>query len=232
MFTKLIESKSQFIRHDITTAASIAIHLILIVVAAYFTTAKAIHDQEQEQGQPLHWINTLPLAHNAKPGHTQRAAPSSTTRPVAEAPQFSFAIDANIPSLDVELASVKGDNEFGGGVTGSPSDGPTGLSSDPSQAFDAREVDTPVSVLSSQPAPLYPPALRAAGIEGRVIAQFIVDSKGKAVLESIRIVSSTNDLFSESVTKAIRQMRFTPARIGNTAVSQVVQQLFVFRLDR
>jgi hypothetical protein len=51
MFTKLIESKSQFIRHDITTAASIAIHLILIVVAAYFTTAKAIHDQVPDQRQ-------------------------------------------------------------------------------------------------------------------------------------------------------------------------------------
>lgn len=232
MFTKLIESKSQFIRHDITTAASIAIHLILIVVAAYFTTAKAMNDQEPEQRQPLHWINTLPLADKAKPGHPQRAAPSSTTRSAAEPPQFSFAIDAHIPSLDVELASVKGDNEFGAGLTGSPSDGPTGLSSDPSQAFDAREVDTPVSVLSSQPTPRYPPALRAAGIEGRVIAQFIVDSKGNAVLESIRIVSSTNDLFSEAVTKAIRQMRFAPARIGNKAVSQVVQQLFVFKLDR
>ena len=232
MFTKLIESRSQFIRHDITTAASIAIHLILIVVAAYFTTAKAIHDQEPEQQQPLHWINTLPLAHNSKPSHAQHVSPSSTTRSVAAPAQVSFAISANIPSLDVELAPVRADNEFGGGVAGPSSNQALGLSSDPSQAFDAREVDTPVSALSNQPTPVYPPALRSAGIEGRVIAQFIVDSKGNAVQESIRIVSSSNDLFSQSVTKAVRQMRFAPARIGTKAVSQVVQQLFVFKLDR
>lgn len=232
MFTKLIESKSQFIRHDITTAASIAIHLILIVVAAYFTTARAIHDQETEQHQPLHWIRTLPLAHNAMSSHTQRVSSTSIEGSVAAPPQLSLAINANIPSINVELAAVRDDNEFGDGVTGSSSPGPTGLSSDPSQPFDVREVDTPVSALPSQPAPVYPPALRAAGIEGRVIAQFIVDSKGNAVRESVRIVSSTNDLFSQSVTSAIRQMRFAPARIGNKAVSQVVQQLFVFRLDR
>ena len=145
-------------------------------------------------------------------------------------PVISQAV--GITAVNVELAHVRAKDDFAGGVTGTSSNQPVGLSSDPSQTFDAREVDTQVSALSNQPTPVYPPALRAAGIEGRVIAQFIVDSAGDAVRESIRIVSSTNDLFSESVARAIRQMHFAPARIGTKAVSQVVQQLFVFRLDR
>jgi protein TonB len=80
--------------------------------------------------------------------------------------------------------------------------------------------------------PVYPPALRAAGIEGRVVAQFVVDTQGKAARESIRILSSSNELFSESVRKAIAQMRFVPAKIRGKPVAQMVQQLFVFKLDR
>lgn len=232
MFTKLIESRSQFVRNEATTAASVAIHIVLITVAAFFTTAKAITDQEPEKLTPLVWIKTLPLVHTASSTQTQPASSSSMTRSITAPTAVSLAINANIPPVNIQLADVRSDDGFTGGVTGSPSSQPTGISSDPAQAFDAREVDSPVSALSSQPTPVYPAALRAAGVEGRVIAQFIVDSKGNAVRESIRIVSSTNDLFSESVAKAIRQMRFAPAKIGNKAVSQVVQQLFVFKLDR
>ncbi len=232
MFTKLIESQSHFVRNESTTAASVGIHLILITVAAYFTTAKAIQDQDPETTPPLVWVNPLPVTHSISPTRSDRPASSPMTRSVATPGQISLAINTNIPSPTVELAAVRSTNEFTGGVTGSPAGQPIGLSSDPSQAFDAHEVDTPVSALSNQPTPVYPAALRAAGIEGRVIAQFIVDAKGDAVRESIRIISSTNELFSESVAKAVRQMRFAPARIGNKAVPQVVQQLFVFKLDR
>lgn len=48
----------------------------------------------------------------------------------------------------------------------------------------------------------------------------------------MRILSSSNELVSESVMNAVQRMRFSPGKIGNKPVSQVVQQLFVFRLDR
>ena len=234
MLTRLIESQSRFARNDTTTAASVAIHLILITVAAFFTTAKAITEQEPEQIKPLVWIRTVLPAHTTRSAQVERRSASAMTTPSIPAPaQLSLAINANIPAVNVELAGVRSnDDEFARGLTGSSSNQPAGLSGDPSQTFDAREVDTQVSALSNQPTPVYPASLRAAGVEGRVIAQFIVDSHGDAIRESIRIVSSTNDLFGESVAKAIRQMRFAPAKIGNKAVSQVVQQLFVFKLDR
>ena len=80
--------------------------------------------------------------------------------------------------------------------------------------------------------PDYPAQLRSAGVEGEVIVQFVVNESGKVDRESIRIVSASNDLFAGSVTGALARMRFTPARIGTHAVAQLVQQTFVFRLDR
>jgi TonB family protein len=80
--------------------------------------------------------------------------------------------------------------------------------------------------------PDYPAPLRSAGIEGQVVVQFVVNEAGRVDRESVRIVSASNDLFAGSVAGALGWMRFTPARIGTRAVAQLVQQLFVFRLDR
>jgi len=80
--------------------------------------------------------------------------------------------------------------------------------------------------------PRYPETLRSSGTEGQVIAQFIVNEKGRADRESFKVVSSTHPLFTDAVKRALPGMRFRPAQIGGKAVSQLVQQLFVFKLDR
>jgi protein TonB len=82
------------------------------------------------------------------------------------------------------------------------------------------------------PVPEYPARLRAAGVEGEVVAQFVVDARGNAIPNSIRIVSATNDLFSESVRATIPRMKFSPGRLRGKPVQQTVRQLFVFRLSR
>ncbi|HMA21046.1 MAG TPA: energy transducer TonB, partial [Gemmatimonadaceae bacterium] len=98
-------------------------------------------------------------------------------------------------------------------------------------AYDSREVDRQVAAIAGV-APQYPAAMKAAGIEGEVRAQFVVDESGRADIQSLRIMSSTNELFSEAVRRALPRMKFIPARIGAHAVAQMVQQAFVFRLDR
>jgi len=80
--------------------------------------------------------------------------------------------------------------------------------------------------------PDYPAALRSSGVEGQVVVQFVVTESGRVDRESVKVISASNDLFASSVASALGRMRFTPARIGAHAVSQLVQQLFVFRLDR
>jgi TonB family protein len=81
-------------------------------------------------------------------------------------------------------------------------------------------------------APRYPDALRAANIEGTVLAQFVVDTSGQAVMETVKILKSAHDGFSAAVLAALPDIRFTPAQVGGRPVKQLVQMPFTFSLSR
>ena len=78
--------------------------------------------------------------------------------------------------------------------------------------------------------PVYPPALRDAHVEGRVLAQFVVDESGVPEMATFKVLLSENVMFSEAVRDAVAMMRFTPASIGGRHVRQVVQQPFTFAI--
>jgi len=231
MLNRLLESKPQFARNGIGTAASTAIHIVIITVAAYMTTAAAaLQSSSREKIIPLHFHSSARLTREVR----NPPARLQSTSAGASAPRFtSPTISARIPAIDIPLGSSQMD-DFTEGLRG-PGTGDipaTGLTSRPDNTYNAMEVEVPASPLAGSEVPVYPPSLRAAGIEGRVVTEFVVDARGRAPSESIRIISSTNDLFSASVKHALERMRFSPAKIGGKSVPQLVQQLFVFRLDR
>jgi len=80
--------------------------------------------------------------------------------------------------------------------------------------------------------PRYPDALRAANIEGVVLAQFVVDTSGQAVMETFKVLRTTHADFTDAVRKALPDMRFTPAEVGRRPVKQLVQMPFTFSLSR
>ena len=80
--------------------------------------------------------------------------------------------------------------------------------------------------------PQYPDMLRTAGIEGTVLAQFVVDTTGRAEMSTFKVLKSDNDLFSNAVKNALQRMRFLPAEVGGRKVKQLVQQPFQFSLNR
>ena len=57
---------------------------------------------------------------------------------------------------------------------------------------------------------VYPDFARRAGIEGRVVVQFVVDERGN-VVDPVA-VQSPNDLLSEAAIKAVQESRFTPGQ--------------------
>jgi len=91
---------------------------------------------------------------------------------------------------------------------------------------------TQVQTLPQGPVPRYPADLRQQNIEGGVVAQFVVDSTGRVVRGSFRVVYSTNMLFTDAVRAVIYDMRFRPAEIRGRKVNQLVQQPFTFGLAR
>lgn len=78
----------------------------------------------------------------------------------------------------------------------------------------------------------YPDLLRAANVEGEVLAQFVVDREGKVEPGTFRVLKSNHDLFTQAVKVALPDMRFYPAEVRGARVKQVVQQGFLFGLSR
>jgi len=94
------------------------------------------------------------------------------------------------------------------------------------------QVEKPVQLELALGAPVYPAELKAAKIEGEVLAQFVVDQSGTADVSTFKVLRATNAAFTQAVREALPKMRFTPAEIGGHTVKQLVQQPFTFAMSK
>lgn len=218
MFTTLIESTPHRHPNNGARLVSALFHSALIAAAIYATASGATSDvvaTAATQAQKILWVKPSAAAAPAKPAPT----PKPKARPVVapkKVPVTTPPIDANAqptPEPDAGASTTA----VGGGAPG---------------AFNAFEVDVEVVAVASSIRPQYPEMLRSSGTEGQVIGQFVVNEKGRVDRKTFRVISSTHQLFSDAVSRALPQMRFKPAKIGGKPVSQLVQQLFVFKLDK
>jgi protein TonB len=69
-------------------------------------------------------------------------------------------------------------------------------------------------------------------VEGEVLAQFVVDTTGRADMSTFKVLKSSHELFTQSVRNVLPNMRFYPAEIGGRKVKQMVQQPFTFALTK
>jgi TonB family protein len=86
----------------------------------------------------------------------------------------------------------------------------------------------PAALASGSPMPEYPPALRSDGVSGTVLAEFVVDSTGRADPSTLEVLRSDNQLFTMAVRRALPNMRFIPAESSGHRVSQRLQLPFTF----
>ena len=89
----------------------------------------------------------------------------------------------------------------------------------------------PIPLVSNAP-PAYPSALARARVGGEVVVEFRIDSAGAVEPASLRIVESSNVLFTQAVRSVLPRLRFLPAQLGRSAVGVTVRQPFVFRVGR
>lgn len=101
---------------------------------------------------------------------------------------------------------------------------------DVSKPFYEHQVESKASLKPNSPAPRYPDILRQAGVEGEVLATFLVDETGAADAATFKVIRSTHELFATAVKAALPAMRFVPAQIGGKSVKQFVQAPFTFKL--
>jgi protein TonB len=79
-------------------------------------------------------------------------------------------------------------------------------------------------------APVYPAELIAAGVEGTVVARYVIDTTGRADPATLEVQPGANLAFAQSVREALPGMRFTAATVRGRKVRQMVEQSFQFRL--
>ena len=81
---------------------------------------------------------------------------------------------------------------------------------------------------ADNPAPEYPPDLLGRRIDGRVVAEFLVDERGRVDTRTLRIISSTHERFSEAVRDVLPSLRFIPAESDGVRTEERVEMPFRF----
>ncbi|HEY8164371.1 MAG TPA: energy transducer TonB [Gemmatimonadaceae bacterium] len=218
MLTTLMESARQRKPNRSGTIVSTVFHSALIAAAVYATASGAVGDAvaKAPDQTTVHWAR--PNAAPASPAPKPAPKPKPTKKLVAP-DKIPTTTPPSTATETVEPSYSPPNADTAGSGTGP-------------RSYGAWEVEVEVVAIASSIRPQYPDPLRSSGVEGQVVAEFVVNEKGRADRESLRILSSTHKLFADAVSRALPQMRFKPAKIGGKPVSQLVQQAFVFKLDR
>jgi protein TonB len=227
MLDTLLESKSKRKRSVTGAIVSVLGHAALIAGAVYATAQARVQPiGSQETVRPVYF----------PPAQT----PSSTVRPTTARQQLNSHrlifvdphVDIKVPLVDVsDVVSRPGDFSPGPITVGPTGAGESGEKTTETQ-YRADQVEKQVAVVPGGAAPRYPESLRSSGVEGQVIAEFVVDEQGRVQEASVRFVRSDNQLFEDAVRVALRRMRFVSAEVGGRKVKQLVQMPFVFTLSR
>jgi TonB family protein len=98
------------------------------------------------------------------------------------------------------------------------------------RAFTLLDVDSTAARDPTSAVPLYPAEMERRGIEGRVVVRFVVDTTGRADIETFRIIEASHPLFAAAVREALPRMKFRPAAMGNMRVRQLVELPFGFHI--
>ena len=139
---------------------------------------------------------------------------------------LTFSIVAGLAAMPSSAAAQAPARSAGGAV------GAVGAPVGRDTVYTELQVEQPAEPLEGNRLPDFPAPLRQAGIEGTVMAQFVVRADGTVDAASIRILSASHPGLTDPVRDAIPELRYRPARVRGRAVSQLVQQPFVFSLNR
>jgi len=235
MFTTFSESSSGREKRSGGTLFSFILHVVVIVAAVKGTlSAKARADKYKEQK-----VEFVQVKKEEPPKEVEKPPPQELIAPpppkgfqILTAP---IKIPDLIPEIDLSKSTTREEDFSGKGSVGGTARGVTGgvarpLNSD-QPLFDF-QVEKPASASPNNQAPTYPNQLRAANIEGQVIAKFVVDTSGRADMRTFEILKSDHDLFTNAVRSSLPQMRFFPAEVAGRKVKQLVQMPFVFSLTK
>ena len=238
MFNNLVESKAKKQKRFGGGMVSIIVHGVLIFGAVVLTANAGIKN-DKNKDEKVDFVEVK--KDEPKPPEPEKPPPPPD-QVVAPPPPKGFQVLSApieipdiIPDIDLSKKATDESDFTGKGVAGGIGKGVEGGKGPVPQGdqpyFDF-QVEKPVVMAPGANGPTYPDMLRSAGIEGTVMAQFVVDTTGRAEMATFKVLKSDNDLFSNAVKNALQRMKFLPAEVGGRKVKQLVQQPFQFSLNR
>ncbi len=97
------------------------------------------------------------------------------------------------------------------------------------QVYSEASVDEPAAIVSAPPLE-YPPALRQAGLQGRVTVQAVIDTLGRAEPASLKVIARPNTAFDQSARAYVLHAVFRPARVKGRAVRVLIKVPVDYRI--
>ena len=237
MFDNLIESRASKQRRAGGTFLSVVVHAVLIS-AAVIGTLHASQGLEKPKAEKVEFVTVKkdepppPKEVPKPPPDVVMKAPPPKGFQVLTAP---IKIPDVLPDIDLSKKVTNEEDFTGKGVAGGIAKGVVGGTPQPAhdnQTYFEFQVEKQVSPVPGNSAPRYPDMLRSANVEGEVLAQFVVDTTGKADMSTFKVLKTTHDLFTNAVKSSLPNMKFYPAEVGGHKVKQLVQMPFQFSLTK
>lgn len=233
MFIELVESNRKTSRSPAGALASVALHTGLIVVAIAATAnARTNHERPIVDPTVVYIPQRTPDA-SARP--VVKAARPAMRKPEEVSAAAPIVAPVTVATEIPAITAVPTVTEVAA-VTGAPSSAipvGTGVSGggEITGPLTASQVDKEVRALRTNRPPSYPELLRAQGIEGEVLARYVVDEKGRVDTRTLEVMSASTPAFANAVRSALERARFEPAEAAGRKVAQLVEQKFQFRLN-
>jgi protein TonB len=236
MLGVLLESRARRPRRSGGMALSVATHLAIIAGATAATTAVP---RAPKPVEPYVIPLTLPAPKPFDPARVVTKEPARLPRPFTD---FQIKrvdpptdIPVTLPRIDMTGALSADSIVIGSGPARS---GPGGtcqlrcLDLEDKGSSGEWRVNELLMHLITPAKPRYPEVLRAAGIDGRVLVRFVVDTLGRIDPASVQILSSTHDQFTRAVRAALSGFRFRPAESGGKRIPALAEMPFEFKVER
>jgi periplasmic protein TonB len=237
MFNNLIESKPRKQRTTGGLIFSGVIHAVVITAAVYGT----LQAKEQLEKPKAEKVEFVKVEKKEEPPPPKEQPPPPPDVVAAPPPPKGFQVltaPIKVPDVlpDIDLSKkVTDEADFTGkGVAGGRANGVVGGTApvNTDQPYFEFQVEKQVTTAPGSPQPRYPDMLKSANVEGEVLAQFVVDTTGRADMSTFKVLKSSHELFTQSVRNVLPNMRFYAAEIGGRKVKQMVQQPFTFALTK
>ncbi len=240
MFNNLIESKAKKQRSPAGTAVSVIVHAGLISAAVYATAHATVAAEKPKEEK----VTLVEMKKNDPPPPKEPPPPPPknvvVAPPVAKGFQVltpPINIPDVIPKVDLSRRVTDASDFSGKGVAGGRANGDANIKTatpiSDNQTYFEFQVEKQAATVPGSLSANYPEMLKSSGGgDGKVTAQFVVDTTGRADMSTWKVLESTNDLFSQAAKDGVRKAKFYAAEIGGKKVKQLVQLPFTFNLSK